>query len=141
MVRMRRCKASETKERFEGCESAKTRTATVFSIAMQTLLATLVFNSNCCLKRKAPSFTVSTRTGNDKASNVSRMRDGRLTKVDSCDGSAVGRGVLDSLWRLVSRGLASLTLGDRQCEFRILRRFHIMCGYKQNSVSTINAAW
>ena len=51
------------------------------------------------------------------------MRDGRLTKVDSCDGSAVGRGVLDSLWRLVSRGLASLTLGDRLCEFRILRRF------------------
>ena len=44
------------------------------------------------------------------------MRDGKLTKVDSCDGSAVGRGVLDSLWRLVSRGLASLTLGDRQCE-------------------------
>ena len=45
------------------------------------------------------------------------MCDGILTKVDSYDGSAVGRGVLDSLlWRLVSRGLASLTLGDRQCE-------------------------
>ena len=29
----------------------------------------------------------------------------------------------NSLWRLVSRGLASLTLGDRQCEFRISRRF------------------
>jgi len=55
------------------------------------------------------------------------MRDGKLTKVDSCDGSAVGRGVLDSLWRLVSRGLASLTLGDRQCEFRISRRFLRMC--------------
>ena len=69
------------------------------------------------------TLTLRLQIGNDKASNVSRMRDGRLTRVDGCDGSAVGRGVLDSLWRLVSRGLASLPLGDRLCEFRILRRF------------------